>query len=206
MNKALVLARGCWVYFLGSDDYFYDNLVLNTIYDKINENNGLEVFYGNVLSTRFCGKYDGEFSQDKLFKQNICHQAIFFKKSLFLKIGRFNLKYKILADYDNNIKWFLDNKIKKKYCDILIANYSDGGLSSVTSDNLFLNDKNKLFLKYKNNLNKNLKYFIYRDILKNKKKNNEIFDIEYILLNIILFFSLFNSIKNPNKNVYVLGF
>ncbi len=71
----------------------YKSTTLENV-SKANVINTADVFYGNVMSQRFNGVYDGEFSYYKLSKKNICHQAIFFKKSVFETIGLLNLKYK----------------------------------------------------------------------------------------------------------------
>jgi glycosyltransferase involved in cell wall biosynthesis len=148
MNKAIHIAEGEWLYFLGSDDQLSSSYVLQEINYFINTNQLIQIVYGNVISSRFGGIYAREFDAKKLYVQNICHQSIFFKNEIFKLTGLFNRKYKFLADYDHNIKWFLNKKIKKKYIDLVISFYADGGLSSINYDNIFLSDKRKLFLNY----------------------------------------------------------
>ena len=99
------------------------------------------------FSNRFNGVYDGEFNYWKLTTKNICHQSIFFKKKVFKTIGKFNLKYKIQADWDHNIRWFFSSKISKIYANMVIANYADGGFSSLQADEVLRTDKYFLFLK-----------------------------------------------------------
>lgn len=139
MNKAIAKARGEWIYFLGSDDALYSKTVLSEISTFISNHPTAEVIYGNVISTRFNGIYDGEFSIDKLLGKNICHQAIFFNSKVFIKLGSFDESFPILADYDFNLRWFISSKIKHFYANIIIANYADGGLSSlVKKDESFI--------------------------------------------------------------------
>lgn len=147
MNKGIGIAKGEWVYFMGSDDSLYET---NTIehFLKPEKVNNFEVLYGNVFSTRFSGVYDGEFTYSKLATKNICHQSIFFNKSVFKKIGNFNLKYKTHADWDHNIRWFFSSKISKLYINQVVANYADCGYSSLNKDDLFNKEKNiKLLLR-----------------------------------------------------------
>lgn len=147
MNQGIKIAKGNWLYFMGSDDSFYSSKVLENIVEKIKENNNQDVLYGNVVSSRFNGVYDGEFTYSKLMGKNICHQAIFLNENVFKKTGKFDLKYKVLADWDHNIRWFFSSKIAHKHIDIIIANYADGGFSSLNEDVAFQKDKNYKFLK-----------------------------------------------------------
>lgn len=145
MNKGIQEANGKWLYFLGSDDYITGPSILKLIAQEIEIHN-VDVIYGNVLSTRFEGKYDGEFDSSKIFLKNICHQAIFLKNTVFKLTGKFNLNYPSLSDWDNNLKWFLSKRIKKKYVPIVVAVYADGGHSSRTTDIKFFVDKPFKFL------------------------------------------------------------
>lgn len=145
MNKGVKKSKGEWLYFLGSDDKLFDNSILFKVYNYI-LNSDLHVIYGNVVSARFNGLYAGEFNYSKLYYQNICHQAILFNRLVFSKIGCFDLKYKSHADYDHNIKWFLNKHINKLYVEETIADYADGGFSSQNGDELFEKDKNFRFI------------------------------------------------------------
>lgn len=146
MNKGIKRAQGEWIYFLGADDAFTDPFVL----DKISKclDSGIDVFYGNVWSNRFGGRYGGQFNVEKIYHKNICHQSIFFHKGIFEKTGVFDLKYAGEADWDHNMKWMLNRKIKKKYLEIDIAHYADGGFSSIHGDHVFQHDKRINFIRY----------------------------------------------------------
>jgi glycosyltransferase involved in cell wall biosynthesis len=145
MNIGITKAKGTWLYFMGSDDFLYESTTIEQFLNSAELKNN-EIVYGNVYSTRFNGIYDGLFSYSKLMNQNICHQAIFFRKSIFTKIGNFNAKYIAHADWDHNIRWFFSSKISKTYVNLIIANYADGGFSSIHNDEVFTRDKNFLLL------------------------------------------------------------
>ena len=147
MNKGIKKAKGEWLYFLGSDDSLYSNDVLEKVADFI-RGKDVQVVYGNVF-TRISRKiYDGEFTKEKLFNNNICHQSIFIHRSVFEITGLFSMKYKIFSDWHHNIKWFYNKDIKHAYLDAVIANYAEDGLSSHNVDLPFMNDRLGLFLKY----------------------------------------------------------
>ncbi len=140
MNKGITLANGEWLFFMGSDDFFYEGTTLEQVInnERINDKS---VVYGNVYSERFNGVYDGEFNYAKITKKNICHQSVFFRKSIFKQLGDFNLKYKSHADWDHNMRWFFSTKVKSLYIDQIIANYADNGFSSLNDDEIFKADK-----------------------------------------------------------------
>jgi len=147
MNKGIKLAKGEWVYFLGSDDTLLNKNTLSKIFcSELVTNN--DVIYGNVISSRFNGRYNFEFDQEKIFATNICHQAVFFKRDIFKRTGFFNLKYKYHSDWDHNMKWILSPNIRSTYFEIDVAEYADGGYSSQTFDEVFAQDKMFNYLKY----------------------------------------------------------
>lgn len=127
MNKGIMQSKGDWLYFLGSDDILLPN-VFEIIFNKSNIYT-YDMIYGNVLRVPSNTVYDGRFDLQKLFTKNLCHQSIFYKKSLFSQIGLFNTQYKSRADYAFNIKVFSGN-YKTHFKPITIAVFNDNGLSS----------------------------------------------------------------------------
>jgi glycosyltransferase involved in cell wall biosynthesis len=138
MNKGIIRASGEWIYFLGADDTFIDSNVLEKIF--LNKSYEADFIYGNVFDKRLKRNYDGEFDQNKLLQKNICHQGIFFNKSLFITIGNYNTNYRLLSDWDFNLRCFSNAKVKKEYLDVVVANYSEGGASAENNDILFFRE------------------------------------------------------------------
>lgn len=136
MNKGIAKAHGEWLYFIGSDDWLLDNNVLQSVFcldiDKY------DVVYGDVESD-LSEKNRGEWTLNTL-EYNRCHQAIFYRKTIFDRIGNYTLKYKIGADHDLNLKWFLNPEIKNVFINQKIAHFSTGGFSKEQGDDGFFDD------------------------------------------------------------------
>jgi glycosyltransferase involved in cell wall biosynthesis len=130
MNKGIKLSKGKWLYFLGSDDEF----ILDNVISLLNSLDKYDFIYGNVRQIKnnlFIKEYGGEFDMNRLANHNICHQAIFYKRSLFSKYGFYNLKFKLYADYKFNLTCFIELESDSiKYLDRFVANYNIDGISS----------------------------------------------------------------------------
>lgn len=147
MNKGLILAKGEWIYFLGADDVLHSSNVLEAIFAE-HDCSCHDVLYGDVLLKHRNETYGGEFTSGRLMRQNICHQAIFYNASVFRKFGVFDLKYKMLADWEFNMRWFPDDRIKRNYLGLIVATYNERGGSSQRHDENFGDDYWSLLNQY----------------------------------------------------------
>ncbi len=136
MNKAINVATGDWVYFLGAGDTLLN--VLDNVADELKDPNCL--YYGDVYRLDLLRLYDGEFSAYKLAVSNICQQAIFYPLSA-LKKYKFNTRYRAMADHDLNMKVYGDKAYTFKYLPIVVANYDGDGYSETNLDYPFYEDK-----------------------------------------------------------------
>lgn len=161
MNKGIKFSSGEWLYFLGADDKLYGNKILEDIF-KESDLHDAEFLYGNVKRGTHSKLYDGEFDYEKLLKKNISHQAVFYKKDIFLRSGSYNLRYRTHADWDVNLRCFENQTVKTKYIDKIIACFATGG-ASVNYDIPFLREclmPRKIdFLKANPHILKNLKNY-----------------------------------------------
>jgi glycosyltransferase involved in cell wall biosynthesis len=128
MNKAIRLARGEWIYFLGADDELFDADVLSTMLDQAI--NDCDFLYGNVLLIPNQTLYDGPFDLVKLLSKNICHQAIFYRRDIFERMGGFDLRFPVFADWAFNLKCMLDPTTRSHHVETVVARFQVGGSSS----------------------------------------------------------------------------
>ena len=147
MNRGIDLSSGDWLYFMGSDDVFCSNTVLDDIFNRI-EVSKYDVIYGNVKWGNTEQLYDGPFSRLKLLQKNICHQAIFTRKTVFDRVGKFDIKFKTWADWVFNIQWYNKEDIRHCYIEITIARYNLDGYSSHKRDMFFIKHRDALIEAY----------------------------------------------------------
>ena len=123
MNKACAMAQGDWLIFLGCDDILLDSL------DKIAIRlvDMSTVYYGNVIFRSTGRPYGGRFSKYRLMQSNICHQAIFYPKTIY-KTNSYTLKYRVLADYEYNLR-LMGRGIKFEHMNIDVAVFDTTGAS-----------------------------------------------------------------------------
>jgi glycosyltransferase involved in cell wall biosynthesis len=138
MNKGIRLAEGEWLYFLGSDDLFQDAGVVAGFFGDPGAAGsftdpgvaGFDLLYGDVLSPSYKGRYDGEFTYEKLLSRNLSHQAAFYKKSLFARLGDYDQHYRMHADWDFNLRCFSDATVRTRYTGVLVATFGAEGISA----------------------------------------------------------------------------
>lgn len=133
MNKALRYVKGDVVYFLNSDDRFFDNEIFSDIENEFKINPSAEIVYGNVLikanDKEKLIKYEG-IDKKYFYKNTICHQALFIRKNLYDLIGNFDENYPIHADVDWLMKAYFKYNAKFHYFSRNICHYSSEGFSS----------------------------------------------------------------------------
>jgi glycosyltransferase involved in cell wall biosynthesis len=145
LNKGIRLTSGEFLYFLGAGDRLLPG-VLEAVAAEIRKlpcqrkTSRPTLLYGNVDWSSYSRPYDGRFNRFKLLRRNICHQAIFYQRSVFERLGLYNTKYRLLADWEFNIRCFNDQGVHKRYIPLRIAGYEGGGESITTPDVAFHTD------------------------------------------------------------------
>lgn len=132
MNKGIKNATGEILAFLNSDDWYEENILDDIAHvfqkEKIQVLCGGIFFHRNdIVVRRYVNKEAIE--KEIRFKMGYYHSAMFVKKSLFIRYGMFDTRYKIVADYD----WLLrvyDGHENIAATNKVFSNFSYGGISS----------------------------------------------------------------------------
>lgn len=162
MNKGIDLASGEIVGIINSDDW-YENDTLENIF-KISSGQSNLVIHG--LCRYFNGSEINQiigYHHSNLPLYSISHPTCFVSKSLYVAKGKFDTKYKIAADYDLLLRFYLDS-VKFIFVESIIANFQNGGASS-----------------------SRLSKFEFLSV---KFRNNQISRFEFVGLNIVYSFKL----------------
>ena len=178
MNKGVQKANGDWLYFLGCDDRLFNSLTLENLFKIINIPEKTDLVIGRVQydlygdESYFLRRKGGITSpvvSRKLWAINTMHhQAIFYRKEIFDKLI-FSLKYKILSDYDFNIKLFKSG-VNELIINDIIAICKTQGLSKKYNWNLYKEEiefktaNSSIFLKPLFYILGLAKYFIKKSI------------------------------------------
>lgn len=136
MNKAISLATGEYLYFLGADDELYNQDVLFNVYKNIKNMHFPDIIYGDVVfidskNTRIVKKYGSANTLSLInlsLQKGTCHQAVFAKKELFN-----NNKFSLEHTYNADEVWLarcLKNGARAIGIDVIIAYFYINGFSS----------------------------------------------------------------------------
>jgi glycosyltransferase involved in cell wall biosynthesis len=142
MNKGVAMASGKWFLFLGADDLL--SVKISEIESTFEE--GMN-YYGNVRLRSTGRVYDGKFNRYKILQRNICHQALIYHADV-LRERKFDIRYKIAADYEMNLYLFGTQFTKVKYINNIISDFDDSGISSNKTDMKFRSDLKFLFFMH----------------------------------------------------------
>lgn len=135
MNKGIQMATGDLVGIINSDDTFNTHTVLEEII-AFHTANHIDASIGNIVQHKEDGKIvrfytSKNWTPDKLKIGSMPpHPSIFFKRTLFQQYGTYLLGFKIGADYELIIRYFLKNNIIWKYSGITTHKMLVGGVSS----------------------------------------------------------------------------
>ena len=133
MNKGLAMVRDheAYVVFLNADDTFHAD---NALERAILAADGEDLIYGRLerhdrgLDHRdVIGREVS--ARDLVLGMRCHHQAMLTRASVFARVGTFDLRYRIAADYDWAVRVFLDDSLRRRFVPLVISTMGRGGLS-----------------------------------------------------------------------------
>jgi glycosyltransferase involved in cell wall biosynthesis len=147
INKGIKLATGDIVGILHSDDFFYNNTVVEKIARAFEENETDAVigdiqFVDPVDTSKIVRYFSSKkFSLTKFrFGYMPPHPSFYVRRELFEKLGYYKTDYKIAADYELVLRFLLISKIKYKYLEMPFVSMRSGGVSNKSiGSNIILN-------------------------------------------------------------------
>lgn len=133
MNQAVKYAEGEYLFFLNCGDYFYDNMVLESVKGLIaaESASGREhIFYGNICENKTGAVVQSNPVMDDFacYRNVPCHQACFYARGLFAERS-FKTCYRVRADYEHFLWCFYEKKARTVYMPLTVALYEGGGFS-----------------------------------------------------------------------------
>lgn len=198
MNKGIKLATGDFICFLNAGDIFYNNSILEEVEKKLEQSPECKFLFGDAeyISTESSKivTYHNIKNEFSIIFDNICHQSIFYHKSLFEQLGLYSKDFKIYADWDFNINCLAKNKAKAIYLPLTICKFQLGGTcSNPESKTIYKKEKKLLIEKY---------YSKYKCLIKTNDFLRSHLGIIYksLIKKIIDFFIS----KNPDKRLNLI--
>jgi glycosyltransferase involved in cell wall biosynthesis len=132
MNKGIARATGEWIYLLGADDFLAGVDILRLAADCSRLHPEAKLLFGDIVNEfvehpRVPVLHRSEFTPSIRWRNTLHSQSAFYHKSLFQDF-KFNLNYRILADYDFHL--YLHHKETPAYAmHYLVARCDGRGLS-----------------------------------------------------------------------------
>jgi|APSaa5957512535_1039671.scaffolds.fasta_scaffold77680_2 glycosyltransferase involved in cell wall biosynthesis len=153
MNKALRIAKGEWVNFINSGDFYTSTHVLSNISKYyLKGNSAYSIVHTDILEG---GVYTSQNIFSGYILKNICHQSIFYNRFKLKKVLKYNTKYKLAADFDLLVAiYYMDPdlfSLKTNEADIY---YLPGGISH-TNKTVTIKERIKIIVSNRRNLGLN---------------------------------------------------
>lgn len=148
MNKGLSHAQGDYVQFLNSGDWLYEDSTLKKVLSQIDSE--YDIYYGNMVQVNDSGELNPITYPDELGffffpYNNICHQATFYRRSLFDN-NPYDETFSIVSDWAMNIKLSLEG-CTYKHLNQNVVYYDNCGRSSETDQKHHI-ERTAAFNKY----------------------------------------------------------
>ena len=129
MNKGVeqVTDPESYVLFANADDSLFSP---DAVEQAIAHSSGEDLVYGKMVFSdgEMSGMLGREVKLDDLARETLCHPATFVKRRVFDKVGKFDTRFRIAADYDFIVRCFAAG-VTTRFVDVVVSRMRMGGLS-----------------------------------------------------------------------------
>jgi len=137
MNKGLACAQGEIVCFLNSDDYYVNPQVLSAVAAKMQAQD-LDAFMGDVgfFHERFPQRLVRRYRSDRFTPERLAwgwipaHPALFLRKRIIQRVGRFKIDYRIAGDFEFIVRAFHGHALRYEHVPEVLVHMQTGGAST----------------------------------------------------------------------------
>lgn len=130
-NQALDCCKGEYVAFLGADDVWHEPDTLAHVFSRIG-NGQFDLVTGRGVLIGNDGVPAGEFGLGWDYRKvarrmTVCHPGALHRRDLFSRFGKFDISYRISADYEFLLR--LPADVRSLYIPSTLVDVADGGIS-----------------------------------------------------------------------------
>jgi glycosyltransferase involved in cell wall biosynthesis len=137
LNKGIQHASGDVVGFLHADDVFENNEVLANVAAAF-ENPAIDAVYGDLVYVR----HDDISQVIRYWKSGVYddaalargwmppHPTFYVRRSVYERLGGFDTRYRIAADYDTVLRFLAAGKVRAAYIPKVLVRMRAGGISN----------------------------------------------------------------------------
>lgn len=159
LNKGIRRASGDVVGFLHSDDVFGSSEVLSKVAEAFRDSS-VGAVYGDLVYVK---KNDpssvlrywraGQFSRARLSRGWMPpHPTLYVRREIYERLGGFNTRYRIAADYDQILRIFSDPTLCARYIPEVMVKMRFGGTSNRSLHNIISKSREDLEIMKNNNV------------------------------------------------------
>ena len=128
MNKGIAMATGEWIGILNADDW-YEPDALAQVAEAVKLHPGAEFVHCDLTMWKGSGKYvqhGNPGGQIRGCRMTVHHPGSFVKKSVYDRIGGYDIRYKLAADFDFVFRC-RDENVRMLYLPRALVNMTFGG-------------------------------------------------------------------------------
>jgi glycosyltransferase involved in cell wall biosynthesis len=137
INKGIKIATGDIIGLLHSDDFFFDDFVIEKVVNAFTEEEtgaliGDVVFVDTLDTSRTIRYFSSKNFNTSKFRFGYMppHPSFYVRRELYEKLGYYKTDYKIAADFELLLRFLLIRRIRYRYLEMPFVSMRSGGVSN----------------------------------------------------------------------------